>query len=96
MLYSKESAIHNELVEMKECSVIYTTNFDDFIERNFKLHHRRHKAVAIEAHMRTDNGVAEVVKFHGDWNHPDQMVLTESDYERRMEFKTPMDLRLWR
>ena len=21
--------------------------------------------------------------------------LTESDYERRMEFKTPMDLRLW-
>ena len=90
-----ESAIHNELVEMDKCSVIYTTNFDDFIERSFKLHHRPHKAVAIEAHMRTDHGVAEVVKFHGDWNHPDRMVLTESDYERRMEFKTPMDLRLW-
>ena len=38
-----ESAIHNELVEMKKCSVIYTTNFDDFIERSFELHHRRTK-----------------------------------------------------
>ena len=91
----RESLIHNQLVRMKKCSVIYTTNFDDFIERSFKLHHRPHKAVAIEAHMRSDDGVAEVVKFHGDWNHPDRMVLTESDYERRMEFKTPMDLRLW-
>ena len=26
---------------------------------------------------------------------PIGMVLTESDYERRMEFNTPMDLRLW-
>ena len=90
-----ESAIHNELVEMEKCSVIYTTNYDDFIERSFELHNRPHKAVAIEAHMRTNHGVAEVVKFHGDWNHPDRMVLTESDYERRMEFNTPMDLRLW-
>ena len=91
----RESAIHSELVKMEKCSVIYTTNFDDFIERSFKLNHRPHKAVAIEEQMRTDNGIAEVVKFHGDWNHPDRMVLTESDYEKRMEFKTPMDLRLW-
>lgn len=91
----KKSAIHNELVEMEKCSVIYTTNFDDFIERSFKIHNRRHKAVAIEAHMRTEDGITEVVKFHGDWNHPERMVLTESDYERRMEFNTPMDLRLW-
>ena len=90
-----ESVIHNELVEMHECSVIYTTNFDDFIERSFEIHNRPYKAVAIEAHMRTNKGVTEVVKFHGDWNHPDRMVLTESDYERRMEFKTSMDLRLW-
>ena len=45
--------------------------------------------------MGAEEGVAEVVKFHGDWNHPDRMVLTESDYEERMEFKTAMDLRLW-
>jgi hypothetical protein len=89
------SPIHNELAQMTVCSIVYTTNFDDFIERSFALHGRKHQAVAIEEHMRPEPGTTEVIKFHGDWNHPDRMVLTESDYERRMEFKEPMDLRLW-
>lgn len=91
----KSSAIHSELANMQSCSIIYTTNFDDFIERSFKLHGRPHQVVAIEEHMRTAAGTTEIVKFHGDWNHPDRMVLTESDYERRMAFSEPMDLRLW-
>lgn len=91
----KASAIHTELVEMAKCSVIYTTNFDDFIERRFRLEGRTCSVVAIEEHMRTAQGTTEIVKFHGDWDPPDRMVLTESDYEHRMEFKTPMDLRFW-
>jgi len=91
----KNSAIHSELANMQFCPIIYTTNFDDFIERSFKLHRRPHQVVAIEEHMRTTAGATEIVKFHGDWNHPDRMVLTESDYERRMAFSEPMDLRLW-
>ena len=91
----RNSPIHNELVQMRACSIIYTTNFDDFIERSFDLNGRKQKAVAIEEHMRPQPDTTEIIKFHGDWNHPDRMVLTESDYERRMEFKEAMDLRLW-
>ena len=80
---------------MRACRIIYTTNFDDFIERSFDLNGRKHKAVAIEEHMRAQPDTTEIIKFHGDWNHPDRMVLTESDFERRMEFKEAMDLRLW-
>jgi hypothetical protein len=36
----------------------------------------------------------QIVKFHGDFNRPDTMVLSESDYERRMRLDTPMDLKL--
>lgn len=90
-----KSPIHNELAEMDRCTIVYTTNFDDFIERSFDLKRRKFKAVAIEEHMRPAPDVTEVIKFHGDWNHPERMVLTESDYERRMEFREPMDLRLW-
>jgi hypothetical protein len=89
------SPIHNELAQMRDCGIIYTTNFDDFIERSFELHGRKHRAVAIEEHMRPTQDTTEIIKFHGDWNHPDRMVLTESDYERRMAFSEPMDLRLW-
>jgi hypothetical protein len=90
-----KSPIHNELARMTGCSIVYTTTFDDFIERSFALHNRKYRAVAIEEHMRSESETTEVIKFHGDWNHPDRMVLTESDYEHRMEFKEPMDLRPW-
>ena len=89
----RNSVIHRELAQLTNCPIIYTTNFDDFIERSFDIHGRSHKAVAIEAHMGILEGETQVLKFHGDWNHPDRMVLTESDYERRMEFKAPMDVR---
>jgi len=36
----------------------------------------------------------EIIKFHGDLNHPDQIVLTESDYENRLRLLTAMDHRL--
>jgi hypothetical protein len=91
----RKSPIHNQLALMDSCKIIYTTNFDDFIERSLALNGRPYKAIAIEAHMRSDPNSTEVIKFHGDWDHPDRMVLTESDYERRMEFKAAMDLRLW-
>jgi hypothetical protein len=91
----RNSPIHDELSEMRECGIIYTTNFDNFLERSFELKGRRHRAVAIEEHMRLESNATEIIKFHGDWNHPDRMVLTESDYERRMEFKEALDLRLW-
>jgi hypothetical protein len=91
----RNSPIHKELAAMTRCMTLYTTNFDDFLERSLKLHGRQSQAVAIESHMRPNVDTTEVVKFHGDWNHPDRMVLTESDYERRMEFKSMMDRRLW-
>jgi hypothetical protein len=60
------SPIHNELAQMTVCNIVYTTNFDDFIERSFELHGRKHRAVAIEEHMRPEPGTTEVIKFHGD------------------------------
>jgi hypothetical protein len=80
---------------MDKCMTLYTTNFDDFVERSLAMYGRAYQAVAIEEHMRPSPSTTEVVKFHGDWNHPDRMVLTESDYEKRMEFRSMMDRRLW-
>jgi SIR2-like domain len=36
----------------------------------------------------------QVVKFHGDFNRPETMVLSERDYERRMRLEDAMDLKL--
>jgi hypothetical protein len=90
-----KSPIHTEISKMMLCKIIYTTNFDNFLERSFALHNRDCSPVVVEEDIGTKHGSTEIVKFHGDWNHPNRLVLTESDYQRRMEFKDSMDLRLW-
>ena len=90
----KLSPIHRELAKLKKCNLFYTTNFDDFIERAFAIHHRPHRTVAVESEMGDGGNTCEVVKFHGDLNHPSEMVLSELDYETRLSLSSAMDYRL--
>jgi hypothetical protein len=91
----RNSAIHRELAALDLCSVYYTTNYDDFLERSFELAGRPTSAIVSESHMGShpSAGRCEIVKFHGDFSFPDRMVITESDYQRRLSFETPMDYR---
>ena len=89
----RNSPIHRELVALEKCRVFYTTNFDNFIEQAFRIAGRTYKVVAVEAQMGLRHE-REVVKFHGDLDHPDQIVLTESDFEKRLSLSTPMDYHL--
>lgn len=96
------SPIHAALAGLDKCSLFYTTNYDDFLERGLRLHGRPSKPIAMEAHIadfliQESDGVtnlAQVVKFHGDLNNPERMVLSESDYERRLSFSDVEDQRL--
>lgn len=98
----QESAIHAALAAMTKCPLMYTTNYDDFIERALRQHGRRTHAVAVEAHIAksivTNSSLSdpstEIVKFHGDLNNPGRMVLSESDYEKRLKFTDIEDQRL--
>ena len=88
------SLIHEELAALDKCNLFYTTNYDDFIERSFNLRKRLCRVIAKEADMAGLTNGTEIVKFHGDTNHPEAMVLSESDYQRRLKFETAMDYRL--
>lgn len=96
------SPIHAALAGLDKCRLFYTTNYDDFLERGLRLHGRASKAIALEAHIadllieESDGAIdhAQVIKFHGDLNNPRRMVLSESDYERRLSFSDVEDQRL--
>lgn len=88
------SPIHSELAQLTQCSLFYTTNYDNFIERTFDLHGRNCNVVAVEAQMGRTPAKCQIIKFHGDLDHPDQIVLTESDYEKRLTLSMAMDHRL--
>jgi hypothetical protein len=42
----------------------------------------------------TGSTKAEIVKFHGDFNHPDDMVVSERHYEERLRLRSALDLKL--
>jgi len=90
----KDSKIHTELSKLSKCRLIYTTNYDDFIERSFQLNAVPCHVTAQEADMGAAKPGHEIVKFHGDLLHPDKMVLSESDYHKRLSLSTDMDYRL--
>lgn len=91
----ERSDIHKALVALNNCKIFYTTNYDDFLERAFQLSGRAHRVVAVEAHMGSNSGSeTEIVKFHGDLNNPEQIVLTESQYEKRLRFDSALDTKL--
>lgn len=88
------SQIHKRLSELSMCKTFYTTNFDTFLENSFNLFGRNNKVIVKEQDMcKAHNGECEIIKFHGDLNHPDMLVLSEADYEKRLNLTTELDYR---
>lgn len=91
----EQSALLSAIASMRACNVYYTTNYDAFLERSLRLNGREPIVISTETQMgQPQAGRTQVVKFHGDFDHPREMVVTESDYEKRLAFTTPMDFRL--
>lgn len=86
------SPIHKELASLSHCRLFYTTNYDDFIERSFRALKRSCDVVVCEEDINEKND-CEIIKFHGDWNHPDKMVISERHYERRLNLTDVLDYR---
>ena len=88
------SAAHNDILELN-FPVIYTTNYDSWLERSFAERgkpFRRIIGVADLAETKPDE--TEIIKFHGDFDTPASIVITESHFLRRMALEEPLDIRL--
>ena len=88
------SELHNLIVDL-EFPIIYTTNYDRWLERAFEARRKPfHKITNMADLTVPSEGATEIIKFHGDFDDDDSLVLTESSYFRRMMFDTPLDIRL--
>lgn len=65
---------------------ICTTNFDSLIEDSMILLHRPVSVVVTKDRLTIgSNNESKIIKLHGDFNHPDKMVITEHDYDVYLE-----------
>jgi hypothetical protein len=89
----KDSAIHELIVEL-DFPIIYTTNYDRNLEVAYNLHGKEFvKIINARDIATTKEGVTQIVKFHGDFDDDQSLVVTESDYLNRLSFDSPLDIK---
>ena len=90
----KRSEIHRLIVKLG-FPVIYTTNYDRYLELAHEVHGARYTKVAnIGGMAAAEPGVTQIVKFHGDFEDDGSVVLTESSHFDRLTLDGPLDLKL--
>lgn len=88
------SDIHRLIVELG-FPVVYTTNYDRYLELAHEAHGVPFTKVANIGEMtRTVPGVTQIVKFHGDFEDDGSIVLAESSHFERLSLEGPLDLKL--
>jgi hypothetical protein len=93
-IHIRDSRAHNDILDL-DFPVIYTTNYDSWIERSFAERGKPfRKIVGVRDLANSQHGETEIIKFHGDLDTPSTIVLTESDFLRRMSLDEPLDIRL--
>jgi SIR2-like domain len=89
-----KSRIH-ELIVKLDFPIIYTTNYDRWLEEAFDYHDKPYIKISDASHLKEiKNGRTQIVKFHGDFDNDNSIVLTESSYFDRLDFESPLDIKL--
>lgn len=90
----KASKIYHYITTLN-CRLIYTTNYEHSIERAFNLNDKPYKRIVdVSDLVGLSPELVQIVKFHGDLVNDNSIVLTEEDYFERLEFESPMDIKL--
>lgn len=89
------SEIHQLIVQL-DFPLIYTTNYDRWLEIAFARANKPRSKVAnvLDIARLKREGAPQIVKFHGDFGDDSSLVLTEESYLKRMSFDSAMDIKL--
>src|SRR5262249_41000220 len=90
----EESIVHRLIVELN-FPIIYTTNYDRWLERAYERHGKPFTKITHVANMPSVHpDRTQIVKFHGDFDDDESLVLTESSYFERLDLSSPLDIKL--
>lgn len=88
-----KSRIH-ELIVSLDFPIVYTTNYDRNLEAAFEIHNKPFVKVANAKDIaKIAENVTQIVKYHGDFDDDNSLVLAETDYFRRLSFDSPLDIK---
>jgi hypothetical protein len=89
----RQSKLHELIIEL-DFPLIYTTNYDRNIEEAYAIHGKDFVKVSNARDIaKTREGITEIIKFHGDFDDDNSLVITETDYFNRLSFDSPLDIK---
>ncbi|MCM3571244.1 SIR2 family protein [Neobacillus mesonae] len=89
-----KSEIYRLIVEL-DFPLIYTTNFDRWLEYAYDFYQKEYLKVANVGDIpRIEKDKTQIIKFHGDFDDDSSIILTESSYFNRLDFETSLDIKL--
>lgn len=84
-----------ELLVALDFPIIYTTNFDRNLEEAYRVRGKPFTKITNAKDIaRAEPTTTQIVKFHGDFDDDSSIVLTETDYFDRLNFESPLDIKL--
>lgn len=87
------SRAHTAIIALR-CRRLYTTNWDNWLERAYDFHGIEYeKIVSVHDMANADDSKSHIVKHHGDFSEDGSLVFTERSYFDRMSFDAPLDLK---
>jgi hypothetical protein len=87
------SPIHQLIVALG-FPLIYTTNYDRNLEAAFEAQQIPYVKIANAKDVaKAEEGVTQIVEFHGDFDDDASLVLAETDYFDRLSFDSPLDVK---
>jgi hypothetical protein len=90
----EDSKIHEQIVKL-DFPIIYTTNYDRWIERAYDHYEKPYvKIIDVHDFVKVQQGTTQIIKFHGDFDDDPSIVLAESSYFDRLGFSSPLDIKL--
>lgn len=90
----RESRIHALIVAL-DFPILYTTNYDNNLEVAYRAHGRDFVKIANarDVARAAADGATQIVKFHGDFEDDESLVIAETDYFDRLTFDSPLDIK---
>jgi hypothetical protein len=89
----EKSDLHKRIVTL-DFPVIYTTNYDSNLEIAYDVYGKPYAKISHARDIASaPAGITQIIKYHGDFDDDDTLVLTETDYFNRLSFDSPLDVR---
>ncbi|WP_157729348.1 SIR2 family NAD-dependent protein deacylase [Tumebacillus algifaecis] len=88
--------VHELLVQL-QFPIIYTTNYDHLLEKAHEKFtgEKTPSIVTLNDMLKVGNNMkVQIVKFHGDLDDLDSVVLDETSYFERMDFEAALDIKM--